>query len=65
VADARALAGFEGVQGAPQGPAPSADGKALQTVVVFDLGSDGWQKAPGSPTGSATSPAAATVWPCT
>ena len=47
VADARALAGFEGVQGAPQGPAPSADGKALQTVVVFDLGSDGWQKAPG------------------
>jgi len=46
-ADAQALAGFEGVQGKPIGPTPSADGKALQTVVVFDLGSDGWQKAPG------------------
>jgi putative drug exporter of the RND superfamily len=46
-ADARELAGFEGVQGKPTGPFPSADGKALQTVVVFDLGADGWQKAPG------------------
>ena len=47
VADAQALAGFEGVQGKPVGPTPSADGRAMQTVVVFDLGSDGWQKAPG------------------
>ena len=39
-------AGFEGVQGRPTGPVTSADGKALQTVVAFDLGSDGWQKAP-------------------
>jgi putative drug exporter of the RND superfamily len=46
-ADAQALAGFDGVQGKPTGPIPSADGKALQTVVVFDLGADGWQKAPG------------------
>jgi RND superfamily putative drug exporter len=46
-ADAQALAGFEGVQGRPTGPAPSADGKALQTLVIFDLGEDGWQKAPG------------------
>jgi putative drug exporter of the RND superfamily len=45
-ADARQLAGFEGVQGKPTGPIPSADGQALQTVVIFDLGSDGWQKAP-------------------
>jgi len=46
-ADARALAGFEGVQAPPTGPEASSDGRALQTVVVFDLGSDGWQKAPG------------------
>jgi putative drug exporter of the RND superfamily len=46
-ADARALAGFEGVQATPTGPVASADGRAMQTVVVFDLGSDGWQKAPG------------------
>src|SRR4051812_9865711 len=47
VAGARQLAGFDGVQGPPTGPVTSPDGKALQTVVVFDLGSDGWQKAPG------------------
>jgi putative drug exporter of the RND superfamily len=45
-ADAQALAGFEGVQGKASGPVPSPDGKALQTVVTFDLGADGWQKAP-------------------
>jgi RND superfamily putative drug exporter len=46
-ADAQQLARFEGVQGKPTGPIPSDDGKAMQTVVTFDLGSDGWQKAPG------------------
>jgi RND superfamily putative drug exporter len=46
-ADAQAVARFEGVQGRPTGPVPSADGKAMQTVVTFDLGADGWQKAPG------------------
>jgi RND superfamily putative drug exporter len=45
-ADAEKLATFEGVQGRPVGPTPSPDGKALQTIVTFDLGADGWQKAP-------------------
>ena len=46
-ADARQLATFEGVQGTPTGPIPSQDGKALQTIVTFDLGANGWEKAPG------------------
>jgi RND superfamily putative drug exporter len=46
-ADAARLGTFEGVQGKPTGPIPSPDGKALQTVVIFDLGSEGWQQAPG------------------
>ncbi|HYT09137.1 MAG TPA: MMPL family transporter [Mycobacteriales bacterium] len=46
-ADARQFATFEGVQGAPTGPVPSPDGKALQTLITFDLGSEGWQKASG------------------
>ena len=46
-ADAARLSTFEGVEGRPTGPIPSPDGKALQTVVVFDLGSEGWQQAPG------------------
>src|SRR5215207_3106894 len=46
-ADAQELARFEGVQGKPTGPIPSADGRAMQTVVTFDLGSEGWEQAPG------------------
>jgi RND superfamily putative drug exporter len=44
-ADATRFAAFDGVQGRPVGPVPSADGTALETVVTFDLGSDGWQRA--------------------
>jgi RND superfamily putative drug exporter len=47
VADAQQFAGFEGVQGKPTGPIPSQDGQALQTVVIFDLGENGWNQAPG------------------
>jgi RND superfamily putative drug exporter len=46
-ADARELATFEGVQGKPVGPVPSQDGQALQTVLTFDLGPEGWEKTPG------------------
>jgi RND superfamily putative drug exporter len=46
-ADAKQIAALEGVQGQPDGPHPSPDRKALLTNVTFDLGADGWQKAPG------------------
>ena len=46
-ADAEQFATFEGVVGKPAGPIPSQDGQALQTVVTFDLGPNGWEKAPG------------------
>jgi putative drug exporter of the RND superfamily len=45
-ADAAQIAKLEGVQGKPAGPEPSQDGKALLTSVTFDLGADGWQRAP-------------------
>jgi putative drug exporter of the RND superfamily len=44
-ADARSFADFEGVDGKVQGPFPSQDGQALQTVVPLNLGSNGWEKA--------------------
>jgi len=44
--DAEEFAGLEGVTGEVQGPFPSDDGEALQTVVTFDLGSEGWERAP-------------------
>ncbi|MFL6128389.1 MAG: MMPL family transporter [Mycobacteriales bacterium] len=46
-ADAGQFATFEGVQGKPTGPLPSRDGQALQTLVIFDLGENGWNQAPG------------------
>ncbi len=50
LADAKAdVADFEkldGVDGAITGPIPSADGEALQTIINFNLGSDGWNKMP-------------------
>jgi RND superfamily putative drug exporter len=46
-ADAQQFATFEGVQGRPTGPVASQDGQALQTVVIFDLGENGWNRAPG------------------
>ncbi|WP_243773625.1 MMPL family transporter [Actinomadura barringtoniae] len=41
-ADAVAFKGVKDVEGAVQGPVPSKDGKALQTVVTIKLGSEGW-----------------------
>ena len=45
-ADAKEFSEFEGVTGKAQGPFPSDDGEALQTIVTFDLGADGWELAP-------------------
>src|SRR5215831_7479224 len=45
-ADARAFASLEGVgQGQVQGPIPSADGKAMQTIIQVNLGNEGWNRA--------------------
>jgi RND superfamily putative drug exporter len=45
-ADARAFARLQGVgPGAVQGPIPSADGKAMQTIIQVNLGSEGWNRA--------------------
>ncbi|MDF2968152.1 MAG: Multidrug efflux transporter AcrB [Nocardioidaceae bacterium] len=44
--DAQEFSGFDGVTGEALGPFPSDDGEALQTVVTFDLGPDGWELAP-------------------
>ncbi len=44
--DAQALAGLDGVVGEVQGPFPSEDGQAMQTVVTFDLGKNGWNFMP-------------------
>jgi RND superfamily putative drug exporter len=45
-ADARAFAGIHVVRvGQVTGPIPSADGKAIQTILQVDLGSGGWNNA--------------------
>lgn len=44
-ADADAFKGIERVVGQPQGPLPSQDGKAIQTVVQVDDGNEGWDGA--------------------
>jgi RND superfamily putative drug exporter len=45
-ADARRFAGVHGVvPGQVVGPVPSADGKALQTIVQVNLGKEGWNNA--------------------
>src|SRR6516225_10724571 len=45
-ADARRFAGVPGaVPGQVTGPIPSADGKAMQTIVKVNLGSKGWANA--------------------
>jgi putative drug exporter of the RND superfamily len=45
-ADARAFARFHGVgPGQVAGPIPSADGKAIQTIVQVNLGAQGWNGA--------------------
>ncbi|WP_460065237.1 MMPL family transporter [Streptomyces sp. YKOK-I1] len=42
-ADAEAFRDVEGVEGAPQGPVPSADGQAIQTVVQVHKDRTGWE----------------------
>ncbi len=45
-ADARAFAALHGVgPGQVMGPVPSADGKAIQTIVSVNLGKQGWNGA--------------------
>jgi len=44
--DALDLDGLEGVQGDVIGPIPSEDGQAMQTIVTFDLGKNGWEFMP-------------------
>src|SRR5215468_3257583 len=45
-ADARRFAGVHGVvPGQVVGPVPSPDGKAMQTIVQFNLGTQGWNDA--------------------
>ncbi|CAM3227066.1 MMPL family transporter [Nocardioides dubius] len=45
-ADASAFAAMDGVEGEVLGPFPSEDGKAMQTVVTFNFGSEGWNAMP-------------------
>ncbi|MFS3130823.1 MMPL family transporter [Nocardioides sp. Bht2] len=45
-ADAKEFATIDGVEGAVLGPFPSEDGKAMQTVVTFNFGSEGWNAMP-------------------
>src|SRR4051794_38504224 len=41
------LQGMKDVEGKVIGPIPSKDGQAAQTVVTYNIGSDGWNKMPG------------------
>jgi RND superfamily putative drug exporter len=45
-ADVKAFANIDKVSGETIGPIPSKDGKALQTIVTFSIGSDGWELLP-------------------
>jgi RND superfamily putative drug exporter len=45
-ADVAEFAAIEGVVGEVRGPLGSDDGQALQTLVTFDLGEDGWNQMP-------------------
>ena len=49
-ADAKKFANFDKVSADIIGPIPSKDGKALQTVVTYSIGSDGWKPSPTSST---------------
>ncbi|GAA1919978.1 MMPL family transporter [Nocardioides marmoribigeumensis] len=40
------FAGLEGVEGKVVGPIPSQDGKAMQTLVNFNFGANGWMEMP-------------------
>src|SRR5689334_3488397 len=45
-AQAREFASIKGVEGDVVGPVPSEDGKAMQTLVNFNFGANGWMKMP-------------------
>ena len=45
-ADAKAFGQLDEVEGEIIGPIPSKDGQALQTIVTFSIGSDGWEILP-------------------
>jgi len=45
-ADAAEFAKLDGVEGDVVGPLPSEDGEALQTLVSFNFGTEGWNKMP-------------------
>jgi RND superfamily putative drug exporter len=44
--DAQEFATLDGVEGEIVGPLPSEDGEAIQTVVTFNFGPDGWNALP-------------------
>jgi RND superfamily putative drug exporter len=46
--DAREFADLKGVSGKVIGPIPSKDGQAMQTLVTFDFGKNGWNSLPGA-----------------
>jgi RND superfamily putative drug exporter len=45
-ADVAKFQGLKGIDGPVQGPIPSKDGEALQTIIKLNLGADGWNKMP-------------------
>ena len=45
-ADAEEFATLDGVTGEVLGPQPSEDGQAMQTMVSFDFGANGWMEMP-------------------
>ena len=66
-ADARVFAGIPGVvPGTVVGPIPSADGKAIQTILQVNLGSQGWAGATKAVVAIRRSPARTrTAWSLT
>jgi RND superfamily putative drug exporter len=45
--DAGEFANLRGVEGQVLGPQPSEDGQAMQTLVTFNFGANGWMEMPG------------------
>jgi putative drug exporter of the RND superfamily len=45
---AREFSGLDGVEGDVVGPIPSQDGQAMQTVVTFNFGANGWMEMPAT-----------------
>src|SRR5262245_49104905 len=45
-AQAQQMQGLDGVEGDVVGPIPSEDGQAMQTIVTFNFGVNGWEEMP-------------------